>query len=104
MTHAFAKPWDHRLKIKHIFMDADSLPAVSEVDDMARKIIEAIRALQKRMPDSSELWHDLDDAAEEFDNVIGYDPEDRYDAQRHFNDALHTLYDHADHNKRVWIE
>jgi hypothetical protein len=104
MPHAFAKAWDHRLKIKHIFMDSDPLPSVPEIDDMARKIIEAVRVLQKRPPDTSELWHDLDNAAEEFDNVLGYDPDESYDARRHFNDALQTLYDHADYNKRIWIE
>lgn len=100
---AFTKRWDHTLKIKHIFMEAEDQPPVAEIDKMSASVIEAIRALQKRISDTDDLWHDLDNAAEEFGGAIGYDPGDEYDAQRHFNDALHSLYDLADYNKRIWI-
>lgn len=101
---AFTKRWDHTLKIKHLFMDADDDPPVSEIDKMAAGVAEAIRTLQKRIPDTDSLWHDLDNAAEEFEDAIGYEAGDEYDAKRHFNSALNSLYDAADFNKRVWID
>jgi hypothetical protein len=102
MAHTFAKAWDHTLKIKHIWMDSDPLPSAEETIQMGKDVAAAIRNLQARIPDTSDLWHDLDNCAEGFLELDGID--NAHEARDVFNDALSRLYDEADRNKRIWID
>lgn len=97
----FAKAWDHTLNIRHIFSEAGQLPAAADTIKMGAEIVAAIRSLQKRISDTSDLWHDLDDCCEGFEDLSGI--ENDYEARERFNEALHKLYDEADYAKRVWI-
>jgi hypothetical protein len=98
----FAKRWDYRLRIKHIFMDCDPLPPPEETIARAAMIVEAVRALQKKVPDTDDLFEDLETCIEEFNDLSGID--NAYEARDRLNDALSVLYDQADYRKRVWIE
>lgn len=96
------KPWDYTLKIRHLFQAADSLPTAEETAQIAKNVIAAVRALQAKIPQSSPLWHDLDNCCESFDAVEGID--NAYEARDVLNSALAELYDEADFHKRVWVE
>lgn len=102
MSHAFAKAWDHKLRIKSIFMDAPEMPSAAETTVMAQAVAEKLRELRNRLTQTDDLWHDLDNCADAFDELEGI--ENAYEARDRFNAALAGLYDEADYGKRVWIE
>lgn len=103
--HAFAKAWDHKLHIKSIFMgdDVPELPDAAETAAMALSVAGRVKALRDRVEDSDpDLWVDLDNCIDEFENLAGID--NPYEAKARFNEALGNLYDQADYAKRIWID
>lgn len=101
MLNQFAKKWDYELRVRDVFAAADELPTAAETIAMGKQVADRIRALQAKMKEGSDLWHDLDGCAEAFLGLEGI--ENAYEARDLFNEAMTELYDQGDYAKRVWV-
>ena len=99
MTRA-KREWDHKLKIKHLFMGHDETPPLADTKRMAVEVMAAIELLQQKADGG--LREDLAEVLGQFRDVASC--ADAEDASKQFNDSLDALYDQGDYMKRIWIE